>query len=273
MHTLGRRLICFWFALWVWSPAWAAAEPALTVLHAGQSRVLTLSALLAGIPGRELTVVNPDLQRPVRYLVLPLDAVLAQAGVAVTGAAAGEDLVFHCLDGYRSSTAFGNVQALGLFLAVGEDGVPGRWSPIPIGKLVNDPAPFIVISANSSDPKVFSWPYQVHQIEVATFAQRFPRVLPAPSAAGAVARGFELFKEQCLRCHSINLQGGDVGPELNIPRNITEYRDQGFLRAWLRDPASFRARSRMPAPALTPAEIDDVLAYLAHMGDRKAGLE
>jgi len=86
----------------------------------------------------------------------------------------------------------------------------------------------------------------------------------------ATLRGFHVFKENCLKCHSLNLQGGDLAPELNIPQNITEYRSIDFLNQFIRRPEQFRLKSKMPSFAsLADNKISDVLAYLKYMRTRK----
>ncbi|MQM29954.1 MAG: hypothetical protein CRU78_05160 [Candidatus Accumulibacter phosphatis] len=268
MNAFLTRSI-FALAILLISPSLFAqsANPTLTVDSERGSHSLSLDELRDSLETREIEVINPDLGRPVSYLTFSLADVLK-----LMGASNAEDLVFHCLDGYQSSTAAANVAKLDLRLAYGEDGIPGQWSLIPTGKTMTNPAPFIVVSANTSDAKVFSWPFQMNRIEAVSFASKFPLLLPTGvSANSEVARGFTIFREQCLKCHSVNLQGGEVGPELNIPKNITEYRSTSFLRQWLHDPNQFRARARMPPTELTPVEIDEVIAYLRHMARHKQG--
>jgi len=55
----------------------------------------------------------------------------------------------------------------------------------------------------------FTWPYQLIEIERLRFEDRYGRVLPVGVEPGStVDRGFRLFRDKCLSCHSINLQGG-----------------------------------------------------------------
>jgi hypothetical protein len=146
-----------------------SASPVLTVDGEHGRHSLGLDDLRGRLETHEIEVVNPDLGRPVRYLTFSLADVLS-----LMDAGDAEDLVFHCLDGYESNTAAANVAKLDLRLAYGEDGVPGRWSPIPTGKTMTDPAPFIVISANTSDSKTFSWPFQMTRIEAVSFRHEVP---------------------------------------------------------------------------------------------------
>ena len=77
-------------------------------------------------------------------------------------------------------------------------------------------------------------------------------------------------EQGCLRCHSLNLQEGDVGPEPNVPKSVTEYWDENVLVQFIKNPGDFRARSKMPpSPQLNDPEIQDLLSYLRWIRERK----
>lgn len=267
MHSFLTRFFASLAILAVTVEVNAQSNTVLTVDSERGSQTLSLEALRDGLETPEIEVPNPDSGRSVRYLTFSLADVLQ-----LMGDNDAEDLVFHCLDGYRNSTAAANVHRLDLRLAYGEDGLPGQWSPIPSGKTMANPAPFMVISANTSDSKIFSWSFQMNRIEVVSFAKKFPRTLPAGVRDdSAVVKGFSIFRGQCLKCHSVNLQEGEIGPELNVPKSIIEYRSPRFLRQWLHDPSQFRARARMPSTNLTAKEINEVIAYLRYMAHHKQG--
>jgi mono/diheme cytochrome c family protein len=66
------------------------------------------------------------------------------------------------------------------------------------------------------------------------------------------------------------LQGGVLGPELNAPKNVTEYWQLHDLKAFIRNPESYRYQSKMPAFShFSDADIDAVLAYLQQMKQQK----
>ncbi len=95
-------------------------------------------------------------------------------------------------------------------------------------------------------------------------------MIPASGASAQAQQGFALFKQHCLKCHSINLQGGALGPELNAPKNVTEYWQRHDLKAFIKNPESYRYQSKMPAFSFfSDAEIDAVLAYLQQMKQQK----
>ena len=110
------------------------------------------------------------------------------------------------------------------------------------------------------------------------FAAQYGAAVPdfeadAENEAGheAVRRGFEHMRVRCLTCHSVNLVGGDLGPELNVPMNATEYWKPDMLPRYIRDAPGFHARSKMPSfrATLTDRDIDDILAYLRFMTGQK----
>jgi len=68
---------------------------------------------------------------------------------------------------------------------------------------------------------------------------------------------------------AVNGEGGRVGPELNVPQSIVEYRPEAQIRAFVRDPQRFRY-TQMPAnPHLSDADLDALLAYFHHMRAHK----
>ena len=82
-------------------------------------------------------------------------------------------------------------------------------------------------------------------------------------------RGFNTFKKRCLKCHAINQEGGAVGPELNVPQSIIEYRPEAHIKAYISDPATFRYGGMPAHPDLTEAMLDDLIAYFRAMSVRK----
>jgi len=60
-----------------------------------------------------------------------------------------------------------------------------------------------------------------------------------------------------------------VGPDLNVPRSIVEYRPVAQIKAYIRDPTSFRY-GKMPAhPDLSAADLDALIAYFRAMSAQK----
>ena len=102
------------------------------------------------------------------------------------------------------------------------------------------------------------------------FERRHPHTVPTGEAEGSPARrGYALFRSQCITCHAINGEGGTVGPELNVPRSIVEYRPVEQIKAYVRDPLSFRYTAMPANPSLGDDDLDALVAYFRAMSTRK----
>ncbi|MGH7823171.1 MAG: c-type cytochrome, partial [Candidatus Binatia bacterium] len=112
----------------------------------------------------------------------------------------------------------------------------------------------------------YPWPYQLAIVESVSFEAKYPRTLPktAPRESAAWA-GFAIFRDECFSCHSINGEGGKIGPELNVPRSIVEYRPKPQLREFIRDPGSFRHTSMPSHQHLSERQLDELIAYFDTM--------
>ena len=98
---------------------------------------------------------------------------------------------------------------------------------------------------------------------------------PAVPSESPIRAGQALFVTQCMVCPTLNGAGSaEVGPDLNLPRNPTEYLQPWALKSLIRDPSSVRRWPDMrmtgfDETALPEADLDRVVAYLAHMAGRK----
>lgn len=69
-----------------------------------------------------------------------------------------------------------------------------------------------------------------------------------------------VFNQLCIACHTLNGQGGDVGPVLDF---IGDKRDIDFLKKWIKDPASIKPDTLMPTLPLSDEEITELAAFLS----------
>ena len=222
-----------------------------------------------------VTIEDAYYGRRKRYRACPLAAVLALGfGALDAGVTEDADVFFRARDGYVKPASLARVREVGGYLAFADadrmqDGDPG-WEPIDRRQV--DPGPYYVVWEKPAqrDPHRYPWPYQLVAIELASYARRYPHTAPAglPVAAPAWA-GFTIFRSECIACHAINGEGGTIGPELNVPQSIVEYRPAEQLKAFIRNPQRFRYTSMPAHEHLTAADLDAVLAYFQAMRDRK----
>lgn len=247
-------------------------------------QIFSLKDLKRKLKTVSVTVDDPVYGAKKTYEGFYLSDILKQAGLT-TQSAGFDELIFHCADGYSpamkfSDYSFAEQNKSRAILAIREKGDPKKgsvagWIKFKQGKAEMTPAPYYLVWQKSDkiavDPVKFPWPYQLIGIELVQFKEKFSQIYPEGIQEDSkVFQGFIKFKGDCLRCHSLNLHGGTIGPELNIPKNITEYRDGKILKDFIRNASSFRAKSKMPSfSKWKDEEIESVIEYLKWMKDHK----
>lgn len=211
-------------------------------------------------------------KRPMRYRAIPVASLLQ-------GVKPEDHLQAVALDGFAAEMPAAPLLQKGpaqAWLAVQDPAKP--WPPLGKGKPSAGPFYLVWTNPQASGIRPEQWPFQIATIRsLAPVEQRFPALLPDPRlpANDPVRRGFALFQQNCLACHRLNGAGdAQFGPDLNLPHNPTEYFQPQYLRMYIRDPQRLRQwpQARMPGFAenvLNEQELDAVLAYLAHMAERK----
>lgn len=255
------------------APTAAAEEPGARLefrVDGRTVRVLTL-AELEQVVGAE-TVENFDgyYHRAKRFRALRLDRVLDEAfRGAVGGPLRARHFVLRARDGYTVPISGERLLEPGAYLAVRDLDRPG-WEPIGPQRANPGPAYLVWREPSQVDLETHPRPWQLAAIEVARFEAVFPHTAPTGEPEGSPAlRGYGLFAELCVRCHAINREGGRVGPDLNVPQSVTEYRPEAQIRAYVRNPMTFRYGAMPAHPNLTDADLDGLVAYLRAMALRK----
>lgn len=270
LHAVYTLVFCSWLAS-------ASAEPVLVIDHGGRRVEFDKAALLAHPAARDIDVPNDmEYRRPMRYRAVALSDLLSAAGFKP-----GDQVRFAALDGYSvnmpAALLLGGPGAAEAWLAVEPDDAP--WPPLrKTPALTAGPVYLVWLNPERSGVTGHQWTYQIARIDsVAPIEARYPMIVPAATlpAGSPVRRGFAVFKQHCMACHTINGGGdGKVGPDLNLPANPTAYFQPGYLRGLIRDPKSVRSwpTSLMPASApdmLSDADLDALIAYLLHMDQER----
>lgn len=91
-----------------------------------------------------------------------------------------------------------------------------------------------------------------------------PLLNPVVKKDPSVMEGKQLYENlRCAYCHSINAQGGILGPDLSL---VGARRDRDWIVAHFLNPKEVTPGSAMPRLNLLPAEVDYLTAYLATLG-------
>lgn len=233
-------------------------------------RALTKEALRTAIPAETITVADAYYNgRAKTWRALPMRPILERGFEGEGRDLDAQQFLLRCADGYTVPIDGRRLLDKGAYIAFADADVPA-WEPV--GPKRDHPGPFFVVwrGKDQQNLEAFPRPYQLATIELASFEATFPHVVPVGEPEGSPARrGFAIFKDQCVRCHAINHEGGKVGPELNVPKSVVEYRTDAQLKAFIRDPRAFRY-SVMPSHAhLAESDLDGLLAYFRAMSRQK----
>ena len=178
-------------------------------------------------------------------------------------------LVWVCADGYRTTYDFHAIRGGSGILATGLSDRDGRaWEPYTRGKMTLSPDPFYLVWEGEGADNGRPWPYQLTKLQIISSERIAMRLeTPHPELHG---EGEMLYKKHCMSCHSMNLVGGVMGPEMNVPRNIFEYRTAADFVAFAANPQAFRARSPMPKMRhLGEDRLEKITGYVSSMSARK----
>lgn len=248
----------------------AGAE--LVIQIDGHQAAFSPDTLLKRADAKNISVAaDPAYKKAMRYRAIPLSNFLAEHGTKST-----DNLNFIALDGFAAplpAAIILNAKASQAWLAVEPTQHP--WPPIST-KSKASAGPFYLVWLNPAADGISQeqWPYQITRIEkVASIEKRFPMLVPdnAVAEGSTIRQGFAVFQKNCLACHKLNGGGdSDLGPDLNIPHNPTEYFQIAYLKKLIRAPKQVRSwpDSKMPgfdAKTISDQELDALVNYLGHM--------
>jgi mono/diheme cytochrome c family protein len=254
-----------------------ADEPTITVTVASDTHSFTRGELLVRPDATTIEVVHDTTYRvPMTYRAVPVASLLA-------GMTLPPDSVIEAvtLDGFIAQLPTGLVlntdesEAVA-WLAIESADHP--WPPIP--EKDASAGPFYIVWTGAAVGTIRSeqWPYQMAKlISQPSPATRWPAlaVNSALPPTDSVRAGQALFVVQCLPCHKLNGAGAsNVGPDLNLPQNPTEYFTPQGLHDLIRSPSAVRTWPALTMPSFPPDSLSDheiglVVTYLKHMVGRK----
>jgi len=213
---------------------------------------------------------DPVFKRTKKYAAIPLKPYLEKLITTQNLDTTNTEIIFLCKDGYNPSLSLSKVMGDEPYLAIKDleategknwmDTLKGKWSPF-----------YLVWPKHSAETKGYTWPYGLKYLQFKASDVAYKAAIPIDKKQLA---GFELYRSKCMKCHSINKVGGVMGPEMNIPKNITEYWQTKDIKAFVKNPYAYRYNSKMPPVAdLQDQEIDLIIDYLVYMKAYKISLD
>jgi mono/diheme cytochrome c family protein len=256
----------------------AAKEPTLAIHSGSKEVVFKRSELLKRKDAVTLKIdYDPALPgRTIEYRAVPAHALFE--GIEIPKDAT---IQFKCLDGFAGpidKEKLLNTSSSGAMAYLAIETPESKWPALNPPKDMRTAAPYYLVWV---DPKKSGigqeqWPFQLAGFDVkGKLESLYPAIVPQGKSK-AVRAGFDSFVKNCFACHTMNRQGAsEMGPDLNVPKNPTEYFTEATLRAYVRDPQSLR---HWPQAKMTPfskdalpdAELSELLAYLRQMSRQKA---
>ncbi|HEV8544396.1 MAG TPA: cytochrome c [Verrucomicrobiae bacterium] len=218
--------------------------------------------------------------REMRYQAIPAAALFTESNLRE------DDVVqFRCLDGFVATISKERIMRSGpgqsvAYIAI--ENPKSKWPDRPLKSASGSAGPFYLIWLNPELSGILQeeWPYQIVAFEVKGSLQNlYPRIFPRRQEDARVARGLKLFQQTCFACHTLNREGpAQVGPDLNLPFNPTEYLKETILPRYIRDPKSIRAWEGSKMPGFGPETFSDddiasIIAYLKEMALEKTVAE
>ncbi len=277
-----RFIVAVFFASQLLSiSVWAAGEPdpSITIVSGQETRHFSRSQLLRSSELKKLEITNDPTYKGQKmvYDVVPLVSLFK--GLKFDPAST---LLFSCLDGFSAPISIEKVMSTDskksrAFIAIEAAAVDKKWPPLKNGKSAG---PFYLVweTAEQSQISNEEWPFQLASFTIKPpIAMQYPHILLAIEilAQDPIRKGYESFLKNCFACHTLNGEGAaQMGPDLNIPMNPTEYFKSGYIEKLVRNPQSLRRwqQSKMSSfdrVALTDEELHSIILYLQHMAKRK----
>lgn len=179
-------------------------------------------------------------------------------------------IVFECIDGYKPEMPLELFLKTKSFLAFKDVDAPkgSNWEKIvKNGNEMNADPFYLVYTSVSIDNQEYKWPYNVIKFHLEPKNKNIVALQPKDDEKAI--KGFTLFQKHCITCHAINGIGGEMGPELNYPKNVTEYWKETELVNYIVNPASFRNKVKMPTLGITKQESQEIVDYLKYMSGKK----
>lgn len=235
MHQLKKLLLFFFLSPYVF----AETPPVFNLLSAPKDLFPASS---------KVNIINdPVYKTSKQYLAYPLTSIVNKLASQTEKPLKNSVLIFTAADGYVVTMAYQDALLEKGFIAFKDLSANQKtWTEFKFGNEIITPAPYYLVWKN---PNLDKWrypsPFQLTSISIDSADSYYSQALPTNNNAQAMA-GFNLFSRYCIRCHSINNTGGKLGPELNLPNNVTSLYTEEYLTHFILNATKFNASTKMP---------------------------
>ena len=143
-----------------------------------------------------------------------------------------------------------------------------KWPELKPGK--PSAGPFYLIWKNPELSKIGTeeWPFMLAGFEIKDSLEKtYPKIVPDPR----FTPGLNVFVKNCFACHTMNGNGtSQIGPDLNIPMNPTEYLRETAFKKLIRNPSDVRTwpnavMKGFSKDVLSDEDLDNLILYLKDM--------
>jgi cytochrome c2 len=214
---------------------------------------------------------DPVYKSTKQYQAYPLSEIINKLTLPTGQQSDDWMVVFTAADGYNVAMSYPDAIKEQGYIAF-KDNAAGtdNWQSFKFGKKTMTPDPYYLVWPKSDlDEWRYPWPFQLVAVSLQPTKVYYGAAAPTNSSESQVNKGFKLFSRYCIRCHSVNLAGGNVGPELNIPKNISEYFKENELPGFIRNAPTYRAGTKMPSFESLIND-DDAMAIVHYLKQKKS---
>lgn len=214
---------------------------------------------------------DPVYKSAKQYLAYPLADITNKLAIPDGQNADDWMLVFTAADGYNVAMAYQDALKEQGYIAFKDTAAAANnWQTFKFGKQTITPDPYYLVwPKDGLDKWRYPWPFQLVAVSLQPTNVYYGAAAPVNSNNPQVKHGFALFSRYCIRCHSVNLAGGNVGPELNIPKNVSEYFQEQELVGFIRNASAYRVGTKMPSFE-NLMTVDDTQAIVDYLKQKKA---
>lgn len=180
-------------------------------------------------------------------------------------------ITFIAKDDFKISIPISFIDKYKPFLAIKDNTLKNKmdWQDVRDGGRFINGGPYYLMWEEEKKVQNEYWAFGVVKLQFSSFKEAFGASIPKDTSKKNIMQGFQVYQETCSACHSMNLIGGQLGLEMNVPKNFSEYYTAEYIKAYTKSPTSFRANAKMPPVKISDEQFSNFFLYLKEMKENK----